>query len=112
MSSWDGFDDSHSNSGCFSPIRSPFSAAFNSPRPPGILTNGVREVPDSIHEHPEDLYNALEVEFRQAMIQNPEKRYKTQITQEERGHLIRHLTMTEEAWKALPTAEKDILKRN
>jgi IS30 family transposase len=115
MASWDGFEDDQSNSSEIppSPIRSPFSAAFNTtPRPPGILTNGVREVPASVHEHPEDLYDALEVEFQQAMIQNPEKRHKTRITREERGHLIRHLTMTEEAWKALPTAEKDTVERN
>ena len=82
MASWDGFEDDQSNSDEIppSPIHSPFSAAFNiTPRPPGILTNGVREVPASVHKHPEDLYDALEVEFQQAMIQNPEKRHKTQI---------------------------------
>jgi hypothetical protein len=114
MSSWDGFeDDDRSNADASpSPIRSPFSAAFNTPRPPGILTNGVREVPSSVSRHPEDLYDALEVEFQQAMLQNPQKKHKTRVTWEERGHLIRHLTMTEETWKTLPTAQKGILERN
>jgi hypothetical protein len=46
------------------------------------------------------------------MIQNPKKKHKTWITWKEREHFIRHLQMTEEAWKALPLAEKDTLKRS
>jgi hypothetical protein len=41
MSSWNGISDGDSDGNIpESPIRSPFSAAFNTPRPPGILTNG------------------------------------------------------------------------
>ena len=35
---------------------SPFRTAFRTPRPPGIET-GVREVPRTVSEHPEDLYD-------------------------------------------------------
>jgi hypothetical protein len=58
----------------------PFSAAFNTPRPPGILTNSVREVPFSVSGYPEDLYDALEIEFQQAMLQNSERKHKTRVT--------------------------------
>ena len=113
MSSWDGLSDGENSDDMYeSPPRSPFSTAFNTPRPAGIITNGVKEVPPSFNEHPEDLYDTLQVEFEQAMIHNPERKHKTHVTREERGHLIRHLTMTEERWKALPKAEKGILKRN
>jgi hypothetical protein len=108
MSSWSGVSDGEGSDGNIpkSPIRSPFSAAFNTtPRPPGILTNGAREVPAGLREHPEDLYDTLQVEVEQAMIHNPEKKNKARITREERGHLIRHLTMTQETWKSLPTSK-------
>jgi len=59
--------------------RPPFSTAFNTPRPPGILTNGVREIPANVREYPEDLYDALQVGFEQAMIRNPEERHETWI---------------------------------
>jgi hypothetical protein len=88
------------------------SIPYNTPCPPSILTNGVRKVPANLREHPEDLCDALQIKFNQAVIQNPEKKHKNWITWKERGHLIRHLTMTEEAWKALPLAEKNTLKRN
>jgi hypothetical protein len=48
--------------------RSPFRAAFNTPRPDGIPTNGVGEVPPTVSEYPEDLYDILQVGFGQAMI--------------------------------------------
>jgi len=46
--------------------RRPFSTAFNTPRPPGILTNGVREIPANVREYPEVLYDALQVGFEQS----------------------------------------------
>ena len=61
-------------------------------------------------EHPEDLHDALEVEFQQAY--NSEKKHKTRITWEERGPLIRHPTMFEDTWKGLLEAEKGILELN
>jgi hypothetical protein len=97
-SSWNGCDDNDRSNNDVSPRSppSPFSAAFNTPRPAGILTNDVREVPSSVGEHPEDLYDALEVQFKREVLNNPEKKPKTRITWEERRHLIRHLTMSED----------------
>jgi hypothetical protein len=114
MSSRGGFgDDNHSDGDTSpSPERSPFSTAFNTPCLASIITNGIREVPASASEHPEDLYDALEVEFQQAMLYNLERKHETQITWEERGFLVQHLTMSEDTWKALPKAEKGILGRN
>jgi hypothetical protein len=48
--------------------RSPFSAAFNAPRPADIPTNGVKEVPPAVSEYLEDLYDILRVELEQAMV--------------------------------------------
>jgi hypothetical protein len=60
MASWSGFESDFSFSDIsFSLTRSPFSAAFNTSRLSGILTNGVREVLNSVREYLEDLYNAL-----------------------------------------------------
>jgi hypothetical protein len=97
MSDWSGFDDADNNqngSPSPSPASSPFSAAFRTPRPSSIQT-GVRDVPPALSEHPEDLYDALQVEFDKAMIKNPNRRNKTRLTFEERGHMIRHLTMSD-----------------
>jgi ABC-type uncharacterized transport system YnjBCD ATPase subunit len=58
------------------------------------------------------LYDALQVEFDKAMVKNPTRRNKTRLTFEERGHMIRHLTMTESAWRDLPTSEKGNQERN
>jgi hypothetical protein len=81
MASWSEFkDDFSSGDISSSSARSPFNTAFNTPRPPNILTNGVREVPNSVREYSEDLYDALQIEFKQAIIYNPEKRHKTRIT--------------------------------
>jgi hypothetical protein len=110
MSSWNGFEDGDVNNEYSTPS-SPFSTAFRTPRPPGIET-GVREVPSTLSEHPEDLYDALEVEFNKAIINNPSRRNKTRLTFEDRGHMIRHLTMTESIWQSLPTAEKGNQERN
>ena len=114
--SWNGFEDSDSGSGelSLSPPptpSSPFSAAFRTPRPAGIQT-GVRDVPPGLSEHPEDLYDALEVEFGKAMIYNPKKKNKARLSFEDRGHMIRHLTMTEDAWRKLPSTEKGSQERN
>jgi hypothetical protein len=114
MSSWNGFEDGDDNDELpQSPPApsSPFSTAFHTPRPPGIQT-GVRDVPPDLSEHPEDLYDTLEVEFNKAMIKNPNRRNKTRLTFEERGHMIRHLTMTESTWRDLPTSEKGSQERN
>jgi hypothetical protein len=114
MSSWDGFDDEDPDSQhppSPTPPSSPFSTAFRTPRPPGIQT-GMRDVPPRLSEHPEDLYDALQVEFDKAMVNNPNRRNKTRLTFEERGHMIRHLTMTESTWKNLPTLEKGSQERN
>ena len=43
-------------------LSSPFSTAFYTPRPPDIQI-GVRDVPPFLSQHPEDLYDALEIEF-------------------------------------------------
>jgi hypothetical protein len=67
------------------------------PRLPCIQT-GVRDVPPDLSEHPEDLYDALEIEFNKAMIHNQSRRNKAQLTFKERSHMIRHLTMTEAKW--------------
>lgn len=114
MSSWNGIEDDDANNQAPpspTPPSSPFSAAFRTPRPPGIQT-GVRGVPPHLSEHPEDLYDALEVEFDKAMIKNPNRRNKARLTFEERGHMIRHLTMTESTWRDLPTSEKGSQERN
>jgi hypothetical protein len=114
MSSWKGIEDDDANNQAPpspTPPSSPFSAAFRTPRPPGIQT-GVRGVPPHLSEHPEDLYDALEVEFDKAMIKNPNRRNKARLTFEERGHMIRHLTMTESTWRDLPTSEKGSQERN
>jgi hypothetical protein len=97
MSSWNGFEDDNDNDDqqrSPSPPPSPFSTAFRTPRPPGIIT-GMRDVPPDLSQHPEDLYDALQVEFDKAMVHNPSRRNKARVTFEERGHMIRHLTMSE-----------------
>lgn len=106
-STWNGWDDGHRSDGDASPSppRSPFTAAFSTPRLAGILTNGVREVPGGVGEHPEDLYNALEAQFRREVQDNPEKKYNELLGRS--GHLIRHLTMSEDTWKRLPKADKN-----
>jgi hypothetical protein len=114
MSSWNGFEDGDDNDELPqspSPPASPVSTALRTPRPPGIQT-GVRDVPPDLSEHPEDLYDALEIEFNKAMIQNQSRRNKARLTFEERGHMIRHLTMTETEWRDLPSSEKDSRERN
>jgi hypothetical protein len=118
MSSWNGIEDdvnvdvdSDRQLLSPSPPSSPFSAAFRTSRPPGIQT-GIRDVPPTLSEHPEDLYNTLEVEFNRAMTHNPNRKNKARVTYEERGHMIRHLTMSEAAWKALPPSEKGSQERN
>ena len=61
MSSWNGFEDGDGSSEHSTPISSRsslFSAAFRTPRPPSIET-GMREVPRTLSEHPEELYDAL-----------------------------------------------------
>lgn len=85
MSSWNGFEDGDSGSGVLlsSPPRSPFSAAFRTPRPAGIQS-GVRDVPPDLSEHPEDLYDAIEVEFGKAMIHNPNKASHTGMSKRRR----------------------------
>lgn len=63
MSSWNGFDDGDANSEHSTPLSSrssPFSTTFRTPPLPGIET-GVREVPRTVSEHPEVLYDALEI---------------------------------------------------
>ena len=62
MLSWNGFEDGDDNEEPSPPPSSPFSTAFHTPRPLGIQT-GVRDVPPDLSEHPEDLYDALEIEF-------------------------------------------------
>jgi hypothetical protein len=114
MSSWNGIEDEDANSQhplSPSPPSSPFSAAFRTPRPPGIQT-GIRDVPPSLSEHPEDLYDTLQVEFDRAIINNSNRRNKTRLIFKERGYIIRHLTMTESTWRDLPTLEKSNQKRN
>jgi hypothetical protein len=114
MSPWKGFNDNHDNHDQLpspSPPSNPFSAAFRAPRPPGIQT-GIRDVPPSVSQHPEDLYDALEVEFNKAMIHNPNRRNKSRLTFEARRHMIRHLTMTETTWKDLPSSNKGSQERN
>jgi hypothetical protein len=109
MSSWSGIEDDDDNARThplsLSRESSPFLAAFHTPRPPGIQT-GMRDVPPNLSQHPEDLYDALQVEFDKAMVKNLTRRNKTRLTFEERGHMIRHLTMTDSAWRDLPTSEK------
>jgi hypothetical protein len=46
------------------------------------------------------------------MIKNLARQNKTRLTFEERGHMIRHLTMTDSAWRDLPTSEKSNQERN
>jgi hypothetical protein len=71
MSLWNGIEDGESSDGGLasisSPPSSPFSTAFRTPRPPSIQT-GVRDVPPSLSQHPEDLYYALQVEFDKAIV--------------------------------------------
>jgi hypothetical protein len=43
-----------------------------------------RDVPPTLSEHPEDLYDALEVEFNRAIIHNPNRKNKARVTHEER----------------------------
>jgi hypothetical protein len=106
MSEWSGIDDDeNADNQNVSPLSSPFSAAFRTPRPSGIQT-GVKNVPPALSEHPEDLYDALQVEFEKAMINNPNRRNKTRLTFKKRGHMIRHLIMTDINWKELPPSDK------
>jgi hypothetical protein len=112
MSEWSGIDDDeNADNQNVSPLSSPFSAAFRTPRPSGIQT-GVKNVPPALSEHPEDLYDALQVEFEKAMINNPNRRNKTRLTFKERGHMIRHLIMTDTNWKELPPSDKGSQERN
>jgi hypothetical protein len=69
-------------------------------------------VPSNLSDHPKDLYDALEVEFNKAIINNPTRRNKTRLTFKDRGHMIRHLIITESIWQSLPIAEKDNQERN
>jgi hypothetical protein len=72
MSSWNRFkdgDDNDARQTSFTPPYSPFFNAFRTPRPSGIKTD-IRTVPPSLSQYPEDLYNALKVEFNKALIYN------------------------------------------
>jgi hypothetical protein len=114
MSSWNGFQDGDDNDArqtSPTPPSPPFSSAFRTPRPPGIET-GVRTVPPSFSQHLEDLYDALEVEFNKALIHNSNRRNKARLTFEKREHMIRHLIMSDTAWKTLPSSEKGNQERN
>jgi ABC-type uncharacterized transport system YnjBCD ATPase subunit len=46
------------------------------------------------------------------MIHNPNRKNKARVTFEERGHMIRRLTISDAAWKALPPSEKGSQERN
>jgi hypothetical protein len=107
MSEWSGIDDDENNADNqnVSPLFSPFSAAFRTPRSSGIQT-GVRDVPPAFSEHPEDLYDALQVEFKKAIINNLNRRNKTRLTFKERGYMIRYLIMTDINWKELSPLNK------
>jgi hypothetical protein len=72
----------------------------------------MRDIPLTLSEHSEDLYDTLEVEFNRAIIYNSNRKNKARVTHEERGYMIRYLIISEAAWKALPPSEKGSQERN
>jgi hypothetical protein len=57
----------------------------------------MRNIPPTLSEYPEDLYNTLEVEFNRAIIYNSNRKNKARVIYEERGYIIRYLIILEAA---------------